>query len=228
MFFWGKAQKPVIQEQSNDAIPGEVIVSQFVCELTFLPCLSITFILPRLWKARWIELTPPPQLVTRTHRLRFTYLQLSLDLNAQGWVILLRRWKNCFCDKQRLISRPIGSLIRLLQGTTTCLSIFIVRLYCLFNIKNNQLYHSAAHKSPKPFFIVKTVSLWIKWKTYFNNKMYTRPGFAIVLNYKPRSCPSLFCNEKFIIFLLDLTIQTCNSKRQYPQLRAFLYSVFFI
>lgn len=56
--------------------------------------------------------------------------------------------------------------------------------------------------------------------------MYTRPGFAIVLNYKPRSCPSLFCNEKFIIFLLDLTIQTCNSKRQYPQLRAFLYSVF--
>lgn len=48
LFFWGKAEKPVIQEQSNDAIPGEVIVSQFVCELTFLPCLSITFILPRL------------------------------------------------------------------------------------------------------------------------------------------------------------------------------------
>lgn len=150
--FLGKGWKPVIQEQSNDAIPGEVIVSQFVCELTFLPCLSITLYTAEIVKGKMNRTPPPPQLVTRTHRLRFTYLQLSLDLNAQGWVILLRRWKNCFCDKQRLISRPIGSLIRLLQGTTTCLSIFIVRLYCLFNIKNNQLYHSAAHKSPKPFY----------------------------------------------------------------------------
>lgn len=124
---------------------------------------------------------------------------------------LAQTMKNCFCDKQRLIRRPIGSLIRLLQGTTTCISIFLCSLlhFLILRIINYIIVQQI--NRPNLFTIVKN-RLIMKMKTSFLIIRYIRPGFAIVPNYELLFRPSLLCNDTFIIFLLDLTIPNCNTK----------------